>query len=61
MALVYGYAAEAPLIDVHVVDEVLRDRSEFGVLGDTNFNIVQPGDSQWGDNPVSKPFDPPKV
>ncbi|WP_291101823.1 AAA family ATPase [Hydrogenophaga sp.] len=52
MALVYGYAAEARLIDVHVVDEVLRDRSEYGVLGDTNFNIGQSGDSQWGDSAV---------
>jgi general secretion pathway protein A len=61
MALVYGFAAEARLIDVQVIDEVLRDRSEYGVLGDTNFNIAQTGDSQWGDGPVSVPSDPPKV
>lgn len=37
MTLVYGYAAEASLIDVHLVDEVLKDRSQYGVLGDVNF------------------------
>lgn len=61
MALVYGFAAEAPLIDVGVVDEVLRDRSEYGVLGDVNFR-----NSQHPDNPSEKsvacpPEDPPKV
>ena len=61
MALVYGFAAEARVIDVEVVDEVLHDRSEYGVLGDTNVNVGQPRDSQWGDNPPSKPADPPKV
>jgi general secretion pathway protein A len=34
MALVYGYAYEARVIDVHIIDEVLHDRSQFGVLGD---------------------------
>lgn len=43
-ALVYGYAEEARLIDVHVVDEVLRDRSQYGVLGDVNFHNSEPGD-----------------
>lgn len=44
MALVYGFAEEERLIDVHIVDEVLRDRHQFGVLGDINFQISQPGD-----------------
>lgn len=43
-ALVYGYAEEARLIDVHIVDEVLRDRSQYGVLGDVNFQTSAPGD-----------------
>lgn len=34
MALVYGFAYEAKVIDVQVIDEVLQDRSHFGVLGD---------------------------
>ena len=34
MALVYGYAYEARVIDVHIIDEVLQDRSQFGVLGE---------------------------
>jgi hypothetical protein len=55
MALVYGYAAEALVIDVQVVDEVLRDRSEYGVLGDTNFRNSESGDSQWGNSTPSTP------
>ncbi len=35
MALVYGFAHEARVIDVHIIDEVLQDRSMFGVLGET--------------------------
>ena len=35
MALVYGYACEAKVIDVQIIDEVLQDRSNFGVLGDS--------------------------
>lgn len=42
--LVYGYAAEASLIDVNLVEEVLRDRSQYGVLGDVNFQTSQSGD-----------------
>jgi len=34
MALVYGYAHEAEVIDVHIIDEVLQDRSQFGILSD---------------------------
>ncbi len=34
MALVYGYAHEARVIDVHLIEEVLQDRSQFGALGD---------------------------
>jgi general secretion pathway protein A len=60
-ALVYGYGMEARVIDVEVVDDVLRDRSEFGVLGDVNFNISQMGDNSSLDNPISLPADPPKV
>lgn len=60
-ALVYGFASETRLIDVEVVDEVLHDRSEFGVLGDTNFNIDQAGSSPPGNSSVSAPCDPPKV
>lgn len=61
MALVYGFASEARLIDVQVIDEVLRDRSDYGVLGDTNFHVGPPGNSQWGDSNFSSPSDPPKV
>jgi type II secretory pathway predicted ATPase ExeA len=43
-ALVYGFAEEVRLIDVHIVDEVLRDRSQYGVLGDINFQNSKPGD-----------------
>lgn len=50
MALVYGFAADARLIDVHIIDDVLRDRSHFGVLGDVNFNHSQPGDLRFGDS-----------
>jgi type II secretory pathway predicted ATPase ExeA len=60
-ALVYGFASETRLIDIEVVDEVLHDRSEFGVLGDTNFNIDQSGSSPPGNSSVSTPSDPPKV
>jgi len=31
-ALVYGFSAEAPTIEVSLVDEVLQDRSEYGVM-----------------------------
>lgn len=31
-ALVYGYSAEAPTIDAALVEEVLQDRREYGVL-----------------------------
>ncbi len=61
MALVYGFGMEARVIDVEVVDDVLRDRSEFGVLGDVNFNISQTGDNPPPDHPISAPADPPKV
>lgn len=58
--LVYGFAAEARLIDVHLVDEVLNDRSQYGVLGDTNFRNSKSGDSQFGDSAFSAPQEPPK-
>ena len=61
MALVYGYAAEASLIDVHVVDEVLRDRSQYGVLGDVNFKNSQPGDLSSVNSPYPSSVDTPKV
>ena len=35
MALVYGFAYEAKVIDVQIIDEVLQDRSQFGVLGES--------------------------
>lgn len=31
-ALVYGFSTEADIIDLHLVDEVLQDRREYGVL-----------------------------
>ena len=61
MALVYGFAAEAPLIDVEVVDEVLRDRSEYGVLGDINFHTPHPTGTPSEKSVASTPEDPPKV
>ena len=60
-ALVYGFAAEARLIDVELVDEVLHDRSEYGVLGDTNFNFAAPGGSQGGEGHATTLTHPPKV
>jgi general secretion pathway protein A len=50
--LVYGFAAEARLIDVHLVEEVLRDRSQYGVLGDVNFQTSQSGDLRSVDEPL---------
>ncbi|OSZ75429.1 ExeA family protein [Hydrogenophaga sp. IBVHS1] len=60
-ALVYGFAAEARLIDVHLVDEVLNDRSQYGVLGDINFRNSQSGNSQFGDSSFSTASDTPKA
>ena len=54
MALVYGFAAEAQLIDGKLVDDVLRDRSEYGVLGDTNVDITPPGGGPKVKRPASK-------
>jgi type II secretory pathway predicted ATPase ExeA len=50
-ALVYGFAAEARLIDVHLIDEVLQDRSQYGVLGDTNFRNSQSDAAPLGEKP----------
>lgn len=66
MALVYGFAAEARLIDVHLVDEVLRDRSQYGVLGDVNFQTSQSGalrsiDDQSQDNQPLDNSNPQKM
>lgn len=61
MALVYGYAAEARLIDVHVIDDVIRDRSQYGVLGDINFQNSQTGDSQFGDSQFKDSLPPQKA
>lgn len=61
MALVYGFAAQAPVIDVQVIDEVLNDRNEYGVLADTNFNIQAPEASGDATEPAVPPGDPPKV
>jgi general secretion pathway protein A len=54
MALVYGFAAEVRLIDVHIIDEVLRDRNHYGVFADSS--LQDPAhrdpllrDSQGGD------------
>lgn len=33
MALVYGYSTNADKVDINLVREVIKDRSEFGVLG----------------------------
>lgn len=32
LALVYGFASEVPIIDLSIVQDVLQDRQEFGVL-----------------------------
>jgi general secretion pathway protein A len=61
MALVYGYAAEARLIDVHIIDDVIRDRSQYGVLGDINFQNSQTGDSQFGDSQFKDSLPPQKA
>ena len=60
-ALVYGFASEAYVIDVNVVDEVLNDRRQYGVLGESGFGHSQPGNSQWGDSQLSLPGDLPKA
>lgn len=44
MVLVYGFAAGANLIDVQLIDEVLRDRSQYGVLGNINVQASQPAE-----------------
>lgn len=59
--LVYGFAAEARLIDVHLVDEVLNDRNQYGVMGDISFRNSQSGNSQFGDSSFSTPSDSPKA
>lgn len=61
MALVYGFAAQALVIDVQVIDEVLSDRNEYGVLADTNFNIQAPDAAADSDSTALLPGDPPKV
>lgn len=61
MALVYGFAAGAPMIDVELVEEVLRDRSEYGVLGDVNSSSVHPADRPSEKSVAFTPEDPPKV
>jgi type II secretory pathway predicted ATPase ExeA len=61
MALVYGFAAQAPMIDVQVIDEVLSDRNEYGVLADTNFNIQAPDAAADSEGLARPPGDPPKV
>jgi general secretion pathway protein A len=61
MALVYGFAGQAPVIDVQVIDEVLSDRNEYGVLADTNFNIQVPDAAPDSNGPAPLPGDPPKV
>ncbi len=33
MCLVYGFSSETPIIDLNVVDEVLKDKEAFGVFG----------------------------
>ena len=33
MALVYGFASDSPKIDANIIDEVLKDKAEFGVMG----------------------------
>jgi general secretion pathway protein A len=60
-ALVYGFAAEERLIDVNLVDEVLKDRSQYGVLGDVNFRDSKPADLSAGSIKSSTPTDPPNV
>jgi len=57
MALVYGFSAEARLIDVHLIDEVLHDRNQYGVFSDSSFKDsglrdTLPRDSQ---NPDQNP------
>lgn len=61
LALVYGFASEERLIDLHIIEEVLRDRSEYGVLGDVNFKTSQPGDLRSGDSGFKDSLPAPKV
>lgn len=49
LVLVYGFAAEARLIDVQTIDEVLKDRSQYGVLGNINANGIPPEDVRSND------------
>jgi general secretion pathway protein A len=46
--LVYGFAAEASVIDVDLVDEVLQDRAQYGVLGNASFRHSQADEHLWG-------------
>jgi len=61
LALVYGFASEERLIDLHIIEEVLRDRSEYGVLGDVNFNTSKPADLRSGDSDFKDTWPPQKV
>ena len=60
-ALVYGFAAGERLIDVHLVDEVLKDRSQYGVLGDVNFHNSQPGALSSGEGRPKDGLPPEKT
>jgi hypothetical protein len=34
MAMVYGFSGETPQIDVDIVNDVIKDRGEYGVFGE---------------------------
>lgn len=53
-SLVYGFAAGARLIEYNLVDEVLRDRSQYGVLGDPNSKLGESADPS-SDPPTTSP------
>jgi general secretion pathway protein A len=55
LALVYGLGAGARLIDVQFIDEVLKDRVQYGVLGDMGLHAasaadLKPVDDAGGDS-----------
>lgn len=49
LALVYGFGADARLIDVQFIDEVLKDRVQYGVLGDMGLNTAATGELTLAD------------
>jgi hypothetical protein len=55
-ALVYGFSQEAEAIGPEIVEEVLRDKARFGVMGGQGVtkSVLGPGASGWVTAPVDE-------